>query len=104
MDDLSANMVGRTDDCLAPLKKLNQPSSVANISKAVEKLFTSFHEERIGALQSLWNSLRVVLKVLLPDPLWYQSANQFLFDIMKLDVVKVCARTWIGKSKNLGLQ
>ena len=48
-DDFSANIVGRIDDCLASLKKLNKPSSIANISKAVEKLSTSFHEERIGA-------------------------------------------------------
>ena len=49
-DDFSAKMVGRIDDRLAPLKKLNKLSSVAHISKAVEKLSTSFHEERIWAL------------------------------------------------------
>ena len=55
--DFSAKMVGRIDDCLASLKKLSKLLFVANISKAVEKLSTSIHEERIGALQGLQNSL-----------------------------------------------
>ena len=87
-DDFSANIVGRIDDCLASLKKVNKPSSIANISKAVEKLSTSFHEERIGAHYSLWKSPLVALKLPQPDPLWCQSVNRCLFDIMKLDLVQ----------------
>ena len=74
-DDFSTKMVGRIDDCLAPLKKLSKLSSVANISKAVEKLSTSFHEERIGAIQGLWNSFLIALKLPQSDPLWCQSVN-----------------------------
>ena len=40
-DDFSAKIVGMIDYCLALLKNLNKPSSVANISKAIEKLSTS---------------------------------------------------------------
>ena len=76
-------MVGRIDYGLAPLKELNKLSSVANISKAIEKPYTSFHKERNGALQSLWNSLFVDLKLPQPDPLWCQSVNCQLFDIIK---------------------
>lgn len=61
---LSAKMVGKINDCLAPFKKVNKSSFIANISKAVVKLSTSFHEERIGALQSSWNSLQIIEKVI----------------------------------------
>ena len=44
-DDFCTKLVGKIDDCLAPLKKLGKPSSVAKLSKAVEKSFTYFHAE-----------------------------------------------------------
>ena len=89
-DDFCTKLVGKIGDCLVPLKKLSKLSSVARLSKAVEKISTSFHTERIVALQSLWNSLLVALRLAPPDPLWCQSVTRHLFDSMKLDFVKAC--------------
>ena len=54
------------------------------------------------ALLSLWSSLLVDLKLPRPDPLWCQSVNQHLFDVMKLNLVKACALDVNRKSEEPG--
>ena len=44
-DDFSTKLVGKVDDSLALLKKFDKPSTLTNISRAVEKRCTSFHAE-----------------------------------------------------------
>ena len=76
------------------IEEIWQTVDYSNISRAVEKLSTSFHTERITALLTLQNSLAW------PYPLC-QSGNRCLFEIMKLDLVKACTQTRIGKKLDL---